>query len=306
MQNAPIDVERHREQVEQRLGVVLVGDRAFFRLATRRAAPRPPTNSLRWLPTAIVLVAVLALVIYGPIPQFANYHHFADDRTWLGIPNAFDVLSNFGFAAVGAYGLYRIWPRRNDPAILAGWPGFGLFLISLVLTAPGSAFYHLAPDDTRLIWDRLPIVLACGGLLAGVRAQVGQNVNGARMAAVLALAAIASVFWWYATGVDGSGDLRPYLLLQALPLVLIPLWQWMYDAPRADRIAFATAIALYAAAKVTELFDHQLFASLHWISGHTLKHLLATAAAAVIVARLIRPADASTPAQQLSASTTRS
>jgi hypothetical protein len=164
----------------------------------------------------------------------------------------------------------------------------------------------MAPDDSRLIWDRLPIALACGGLLAGVRAQAGRDVNGARMAGVLALVAIASVFWWYATGVNGAGDLRPYLLLQASPLVLIPLWQVIYDAPRADRIAFATAIGLYVAAKAAELLDQQLFASLHWISGHTLKHVLATAAAAVIVARLTRQIDLSTPVQELSASITRS
>jgi len=278
MQNAPIDVER------------LTAPASFIR-------------SLRGLPTAIVLAAVVALVLHGPIAQYADYHHFADSRAWLGIPNALDVLSNLGFAAIGAYGLCRIWPRRNDPVIVAGWPGFELFLISLVLTALGSAFYHLAPDDSRLIWDRLPIAFACAGLLAGVRAQAARNVNGAHLAGVLALVAIASVVWWYASGVNGSGDLRPYLLLQALPLVLIPLWQWIYDAPRADRIAFATAIGLYVAAKVTELLDQQLFASLHWVSGHTLKHLLATAAAAVIVVRLIRQADPSSPAQQLSAST---
>jgi len=258
-----------------------------------RPVPFYPADLLRLVPTAIVLIAVVVLVLHGPISQYADYHNFADHRAWLGIPNALDVLSNLGFAAIGVYGLYRIWPRRSDSAMLAAWPGFALFLVSLVLTALGSSFYHLAPDDSRLIWDRLPIALACGGLLAGVRAQVGGHVNGARITAALALVAIASVFWWYATGVNGPGDLRPYLLLQASPLVLIPLWQWIYNAPRADRIAFAIAIGLYVAAKATELLDHPIFASLQWISGHTLKHLLAAAAAAVIVTRLTRQVDPS-------------
>ena len=43
---------------------------------------------------------------------------------------------------------------------------------------------------------------------------------------------------------------------------------------------------LYAAAKVTELYDHEIAAQLGTMTGHTLKHLLATLAAAVIVARL--------------------
>lgn len=278
-------------EVQPRLGVMLVGDTIAHHPPAR---PSSRTNLICCLPTAVVLIAVLGLVLHGPIAQFADYHNFADQRAWFGIPNAFDVLSNLGFAAVGTYGLYRIWPRQSDPAIVAGWPGFGLFLASLVLTALGSAFYHFAPDNARLIWDRLPIALACAGLLAGVRAELGPNVNGTRMAGLLALAAIGSVIWWDVTGVDGTGDLRPYLLLQTMPLVLIPLWQWIYHAPRADRISFAIAISLYVVAKSTELLDHQLFAYLHWISGHTLKHLFATAGAAVIVVRVIRRLDSST------------
>ena len=50
-----------------------------------------------------------------------------------------------------------------------------------------------------------------------------------------------------------AGDLRPYLLLQILPLVLIPLWQWIYRARAATGSHSASALALYAVAKVAEL-----------------------------------------------------
>jgi hypothetical protein len=240
----------------------------------------------RFAPTAIVLAAIAALLLVGPIHQFADYHHFADRRAWLGIPNAADVLSNAGFAIVGLWGLLRIGPRRDDPAIAAAWPGYRLFLAALVLTAFGSAFYHWAPDDARLILDRIPIALACAGLLAGVQADVKPESATARIAGLLAVLGIASVLWWYAGAAHGPGDLRPYLLLQTLPVVLVPLWQASHRASRADRIAFGAALALYAAAKVAELGDREVLGALHWVSGHTLKHLLATAAAAVIVARL--------------------
>lgn len=245
------------------------------------------SHPARLLPTAVTLAAIAAMVAYGPIAQFESYHDFADQRAWLGIPNAADVLSNLGFAGLGAWGLRHLGRQRNDPT-RAGWPGYRLFLLSLILTAMGSAFYHLAPDDARLIWDRMPIALACAGLLAGVRAEWVPNVNGARTEAILAILAIASVLWWYVTQIRGQGDLRPYLLLQALPLLLIPLWQFLYQAAPADRLAFGAAFALYVAAKLAELFDRPLLASLGWISGHTIKHLLATAAAAVIVSRLVR------------------
>lgn len=237
------------------------------------------------LPLFIVALAIGAMLLHGPIAQLPHYHAFADTRTWLGLPNAGDVLSNLGFLLVGTWGLLRLWPQGTANVHDAGWPGYRLFLIALVLTALGSFFYHLAPDDHRLLWDRLPIALACAGLLAGVRADT--QGAGRDHTTLLATAAVCSVLWWYLTEMLGQGDLRPYLLMQALPLVLIPLWQALYRAPRADRIAFGWAILFYVAAKAAELQDHQVLDALGWVSGHTIKHVLATAAAAVLVKRLI-------------------
>ena len=107
------------------------------------------------------------------------------------------------------------------------------------------------------------------------------------LAAWLALAAAVSVGWWYFTDLSGMGDLRPYLLLQILPILLIPLWQWIYKMPTADRLAFGSALAIYVVAKFAELNDHEIAAALAPITGHTLKHLLATAAAVLIVGRLV-------------------
>jgi hypothetical protein len=227
------------------------------------------------------------MLIHGPIPQPLHYHDFADQRIWFGIPNASDVLSNLGFAALALWGWLRLVPRSDHPALRDGWPGFRLFLIALLLTAFGSAFYHWAPDNARLLWDRLPIALACAGLLTGVYAETHRAVRAARTTAWLALVAAASVLWWYATELRGAGDLRPYLLLQGAPLVLIPLWQAIARTPAADRRAFGIAIFLYIAAKAAEVNDHALFDALGWASGHTIKHLLATLAAGVVVGRLV-------------------
>jgi hypothetical protein len=77
-------------------------------------------------------------------------------------------------------------------------------------------------------------------------------------------------------------------LLQGLPLILIPLWQAIYRAPRTDRIAFASAMVLYIVAKAAELLDHEIAAAFGFVSGHTLKHLIATAATAAVVWGLTR------------------
>lgn len=110
----------------------------------------------------------------------------------------------------------------------------------------------LVPNNSRLVWDRLPITLACAGLLAAVRADTVPNASGRIDALLLAFFAVVSVAWW-----RWRGDLRPYLLLQVLPLILIPMWQVIYHASSPDVV-----------------------------SGHTLKHLLATAAASAVVMRL--------------------
>ena len=234
----------------------------------------------------VVLCALL--LAHGPIAQLAHYHAFADQATRLSIPHGADVLSNLGFALVAAWGLLHLWPQRSSAALAAGWHGYLLFLSGLALTAVGSSFYHLAPDNTRLIFDRLPIALACAGLLAAVRAESLSKPDSARDTILLALFGVASVAWWAFTDRHGVGDLRPYLLLQGLPLILIPLWQTVYRAPAAERIAFGAALLLYVLAKGAEVYDQALLTQFGVISGHTLKHLLAAGAAGVIVARLVR------------------
>ena len=54
---------------------------------------------------AIVVLVTLALLL-PPIAQDPQYHLFADQRSWLGVPRVADVLSNLAFVAVG---LLR-WP----------------------------------------------------------------------------------------------------------------------------------------------------------------------------------------------------
>jgi hypothetical protein len=223
---------------------------------------------MRWLPSAVIALAALAMLLHGPIPQLRDYHAFADARSWLGIPHAGDVLSNIPFAWVGLWALAR---RRSTLA----WAAFD---VALVLTAIGSSYYHLAPDDARLVWDRLPIALACAALLAAVHERTDAPRHTTLRLAALCAVAAASVAWWRATG-----DLRPYLLLQGAPLVLLPLWQWRARVPRRERILFALAIAAYVVAKILEVLDRAAFEAIGVVSGHTLKHLFAAAGAALLV-----------------------
>ena len=145
---------------------------------------------INFLPELLIAAAAFGLWLYGPIAQLPHYHEFAEQRVLLGIPDGADVLSNFGFAIVGLWGLYRLWPVQREPQLARGWPGYLLFLIALVLTAVGSSFYHLHPDNSRLVWDRLPIALACAGLLAAVCSESRPSIDGRATAMLLSLAAM--------------------------------------------------------------------------------------------------------------------
>ena len=243
----------------------------------------------RWIPSGIMLLVIAAMIMHGPIAQFAHYHEFADSRALDGLPNAADVLSNIGFLLVSIWGFWALRGKTNQPSIAAAWLGYAVFLAAVAMTAFGSSYYHLMPNNDRLVWDRLPIALACAGLLAGAYAET--HLSPRRwVLPTLIVAAVVSVVWWSITDSIAVGDLRPYLLIQGAPLILIPIWQWIARSPRTDRMAFGVAILLYVLAKAFELNDHAVFHALGFLSGHTIKHLLAVAASAVLVASFVRRA----------------
>src|SRR5262249_24922759 len=100
---------------------------------------------------AVMAASLAALLLLVPvIPHSQDYHQFADQRTLLGIPNFWNVVSNIPFAAIGAAGL---WRYRDDPATIILFSG-------IFLTGFGSAYYHWKPNNDALFWDRLPMALS--------------------------------------------------------------------------------------------------------------------------------------------------
>ncbi len=231
---------------------------------------------------AATLLFALALLLHGPIPQWSSYHEFADRRTWLGVPNAADVLSNLPFLLIGAWA----WAALRD----APWR---LFALAIGATAFGSAGYHWAPDNASLVFDRVPIAAACA-LLACLFLAERVDPRWARPAVLGAalLAGAASVLLWWLSEQAGRGDLRAYLFVQFLPMVLVVAGLALRLRPLTGRgvsdAAWWTTLALYAAAKAFELADQAVLHASGGVSGHTLKHLLAAAAAAWLLRAAIR------------------
>src|SRR5688572_3002702 len=89
-----------------------------------------------------------------PIKQGAGYYAFPDERTLLGVPAFWNVISNLPFAVVGLIGLWSLRAATPFPR----WP-LAVLYAGVFLTAFGSAWYHLNPAPERLIWDRLPMTV---------------------------------------------------------------------------------------------------------------------------------------------------
>jgi hypothetical protein len=209
------------------------------------------------------LACAAALALMSPITQDQGYHAFADARRLLGIPNFWNVVSNLPFVLVGAAGVAYL---RKDAAATT-------LFVGILLTGFGSSYYHLAPDDGTLFWDRLPMTVGFMAILAGaIGERFGEASGRHALWPLLALGA-ASLVWWRWTG-----DLRPYVWVQFYPCLVLPILYWWFPATTGTAILI-TAAALYGLSKVLEYFDRGIYAAGgETLSGHTLKHLAAAAA----------------------------
>ncbi len=117
---------------------------------------------------AIAIVVAIVAVFVPPIPQDPSYHNFADRRAFLWIPNFGDVMSNVPFFLVGALGIAFFLRRPNDASGETDplrWP-FLVYFVGVALVAFGSSYYHYAPTNETLFWDRLPMSIAFMALLS--------------------------------------------------------------------------------------------------------------------------------------------
>jgi hypothetical protein len=234
---------------------------------------------------ALPLLTAAALLLHGPIAQPAHYHDFADTRALWGIPHAADVLSNLPFLLIGLWGLVRAQHTsvalKNATLCLCVW---------LIATCFGSAFYHWAPNNFGLLIDRIPIALACAAITALLLAdRVHARAGAALPLCTLSVLAIASCLLWYASEQAGASDLRLYLFVQFLPMLLVPLLTLLFAGGTVSARTWWLVVALYAIAKAVELLDHSIYTTVHLVSGHTLKHMFAAAAAYVLVRALTAP-----------------
>ncbi len=238
----------------------------------------------------VALAVTAGLFIFiDPIPQWPEYHDFADDRAWLILPNAHNVLSNLGLLLVGAWGSLFVISRDGREVTGKVAAPYFVFFFGVFLTAFGSAYYHWEPENATLGWDRLPMTLMFMGFFT---VAIGELISP-RTARVLLLplliAGIASVVYWAWTELNNAGDLRFYGLVQFLPIILIVLMLFLYPKPPHFLFYIVGLIVFFSLAKLFEQFDQQIYDALkHVVAGHALKHLFAAAAACSLLLMLYK------------------
>ncbi|VVA94898.1 unnamed protein product [Arabis nemorensis] len=213
------------------------------------------------------------MIVTPTIPQSQAYHDFADQRTFFGIPSALNVISNFPFLIIGLVGLVLcFYPDDYFRFSLRGEKlGWTCFFVGVTAVAFGSSYYHLHPDDARLVWDRLPMTIAFTSIMAIFVIERIDEHKGTYSIVPLLLAGLVSILYW-----RFFDDLRPYALVQFVPCIVIPLMAILLPPMYTHSTYWLWAAGFYLLAKVEEAADKPIYSwTHHIISGHSIKHLCA-------------------------------
>lgn len=223
------------------------------------------------------LAWVLSLQRFGQDP---NYHDFSDGRAFFGVPNFLNVVSNLPFLFIGIAGV--VFCLKNLPGgVRRAWI---VLFAGVALVSVGSGVYHWAPGNETLVWDRLPMTVGFMGLFVALLGEYVSDRLEKFLLAPAVLLGVGSVLYWY-----WSDDLRLYVWIQLIPLLTIPVVMTLFRAKYSHQWLLLVALGWYALAKVSELYDREMYLFTGGlISGHSLKHLLAAMGCVAILWMLMR------------------
>ncbi len=223
----------------------------------------------------LVMGSLILLLLQTPIKQDLAYHQFIDTRNLFGIPNFYNVISNLPFFLVGISGV--LFCTKQTPCNIS--PGWLCFFVGISLVSIGSAYYHCDPDNQSLVWDRLPMTMGFMGMFTALLGEFVDSKLAKYTLLPMILIGLCSVLVWYE-----FDDLRFYVWVQFMPLLLIPLMLLLYRSRYTHSYLLIPVLILYGLAKMLEAFDAQIFFLLHnEISGHTIKHIFAALGSGTIL-----------------------
>lgn len=220
--------------------------------------------------SSLFLLIVVALS-YGPISQPQDYHDFADDRELLGIPNGLDVMSNLAIVFPGLVGLAFVHERRTNPRVSDDETSIHITLFSgMILTFAGSVWFHLDPNDSTMLWDRLGMSIIIGSCISLLINDLWDRGIAARIHIPIVVASVISVLWW-----PVFDDLRVYFIVKHHPFILFPILLFFGNQLYNKISGYYWGLSMFILATIFEFADEVIFDITGFISGHTLKHIAA-------------------------------
>ncbi|KAE8723720.1 putative S-adenosylmethionine-dependent methyltransferase [Hibiscus syriacus] len=267
-----------------------------------------------------ILCFVVLMIATPAIPQSQEYHNFADQRQFFGIPNTLNVVSNFPFIVIGVIGLVLCYYNNYFELSLQGelW-GWTCFFIGVAAVGVGSSYYHLDPDDARLVWDRLPMTIAFTSIMAVFIIERIDEQKGTVSIIPLLLAGVISILGddmlefesmmsyenvllgfkceldldnfgvYWSIEAELFDDLRPYAVIQFVPCIVIPIMAILLPPMYTHSTYWLWAAVFYLLAKIEEAMDKVIYEWTHHIvSGHTLKHLCAAMVPVFLTLMLVK------------------
>ncbi|WP_242202577.1 ceramidase domain-containing protein [Aestuariivivens insulae] len=226
---------------------------------------------------ALAIFSVIGICLVGPIQQDQLYHNFSDSFKVFNIANFWNVVSNVPFTIVGVFGLVNLNKISGNKI------QYLVLFIGILLVSIGSGYYHLHPNNTTLVWDRLPMTIVFMTLVTIIISEFIKPKLGKVLLMPLILVGILSVCYWV-----GFSDLRPYVLIQFYPMFAMPIILISFKSSFTKSFGYWVLLIAYIIAKVCEYFDKKLFDFLSVISGHSLKHILSAIGLAVLVYTYIK------------------
>jgi hypothetical protein len=223
-------------------------------------------ENIGYLILLILSILVLSgMMISSPIEQNSEYHNFSDTKSFFGVPNFWNVISNLPFAIIGFLGLSKL------NSIATPKTQYLIFFLGIICVSIGSGYYHWNPNDSTLVWDRLPMTIVFMALVSIIISEFISSKHGRLILYPAILVGLLSVVYWMI-----FNDLRFYAMVQFYPMVAIPVILIFFKSKYNLTIGYWLLLLAYVIAKVLEYYDVQVNDSLAYISGHSLKHIFAS------------------------------
>nr|CAB3475878.1 unnamed protein product [Digitaria exilis] len=262
------DVPPHRGRIGPVAGPIALASALLRRESHRRRA----------LAGGAALASALLLVATPRLRHSPALHLFADMRNFLGVPNTLNVLTAYPLLLAGVPGLILCLCGSGCFGVSLRWEAFGwsLFYAGNVAAAFGSAYYHLKPDDDRLIWDRLPVseilntffllssshllftrpwmMLSSSSLLSIlVIERLDERVGLSCLISLLSLILVSSACERV------LDDMRLWVILNFVPCIAIPAMLFLFPPKYTHSRFWFLATGFYLLAKFEGLADRKVY-----------------------------------------------